>query len=80
MPSVSVERTDWLSDRLPEEAIAMMRSPGSREDVQLAEGRDVVEAGIGARVGDHHQAVAHQDSAAIGHGVRLLLSVPAARL
>ena len=37
------------------------------EDVQLAEGRDVVEAGIGAGVGDHHQTVPHQNSAAIGH-------------
>ncbi len=27
-PSVSVERTDWLSERFPEEAMAMMRSPG----------------------------------------------------
>ena len=46
----------------------MMRSPGCGVDMQLAEGGDVVEAGIGARVGDHHQAVAHEDSAAIGHG------------
>ncbi len=28
-PSVRVARTVWLNDRLPEEAIAMMRSPGS---------------------------------------------------
>ena len=28
-PSVRIERTDWLSDRLPEEASAMIRSPGS---------------------------------------------------
>ncbi len=28
-PSVRIERTVWLSDRLPEEASAMMRSPGS---------------------------------------------------
>src|SRR6188474_3445558 len=27
-PSIMVETTDWLSDKLPEEAIAMMRSPG----------------------------------------------------
>ena len=38
-----------------------------RPDVQFPEGRDVVEAGIGARVGDHHQAFAHQNSAAICH-------------
>ena len=68
MPSISIERTVWLSDRLPEEASAMIRSPGLREDMQLAEGGDVVETGIGARVGDHDQTVAHQDSAAIGHG------------
>ena len=41
---------------------------GLFEHVQLAEGRDVVEAGIGAGVGDHDETVAHQDSAAIGHG------------
>ena len=63
-----LERTDWLSDRLPAEASAMMRSPGCVIDMQLAEGRDVVEAGIGARIGDHHEAVAHENSAAIGHG------------
>ena len=40
---------------------------GLGEDVQLAEGRDIVEAGIGAGVGDHHQTVPHQDSATIGH-------------
>ena len=49
------------------------------EDVQLAEGRDVVEAGIGARIGDHHQGVTHQNSAAIGHG-RCVLRGSVARL
>ena len=39
-----------------------------REGVQLAEDRDVVEPGIGARVRDHDQAFAHEDSAAIRHG------------
>src|SRR6187397_2605847 len=38
------------------------------EDMELAEGRDVVETRIGARVSDHHQAVTHQNSTAIGHG------------
>ena len=66
-PSRSMLRTDWLIERLPADAIAMMRSPGSREHVQLAEGGDVVDARIGAGVGKHHQAVAHQNSAAIGH-------------
>ena len=37
------------------------------EDVKLAEGRDIVEAGIGARVGNHDKAVAHQNPATIGH-------------
>ncbi len=45
------------------------------EDVQLAEGRDVVEAGIGAGIGDHHQPVAHQNSAAIRHRPALNLRV-----
>ena len=67
MPSVRVETTDWLSDRLPEEASAMMRWPGHAEHVQLAEGRDIVEAGIGARVGNHDEAVTHQNPAAIRH-------------
>ena len=40
---------------------------GVVEDMQLAEGGDVVDAGIGARVGEHHQPLAHQNSAAIGH-------------
>src|SRR5271167_833800 len=35
--------------------------------MQLAEGRDVVEAGIGPGVGDHDQTVPHQHSATIGH-------------
>ena len=39
-----------------------------REGVQLAEDRDVVEPRIGARVGDHDDAVANEDSTAIGHG------------
>src|SRR5882724_11709280 len=40
---------------------------GLGEDVELAEGRDVVEAGIGAGVGDHDEPVPHQDPATIGH-------------
>ena len=40
---------------------------GLAEDVELAESRNVVEAGIGARVRDHDQAVPHQNSAAISH-------------
>jgi hypothetical protein len=59
--------TDWLIERLPEVAIAMMRSPAGK-DMELAEGRDVVDAGIGAGVGEHDEAVANEDSAAIGHG------------
>ena len=79
MPSVSVR-----AHRLAERQIA---GGGERQnalarlgvDVQLAEGGDVVEAGIGARVGDHHQAVAHQNSAAIGHSDRPLLALLAGR-
>ena len=41
---------------------------GLGEDVQLAEGRDIVDAGVGAGVGEHDQAVADEDSTAIGHG------------
>ena len=58
----------------------MMRSPGCVIDVQLAKGRDVVEARIGARIGDHDQAVAYKDSAAIGHGLRDRPNYPGAVL
>jgi len=40
---------------------------GLGEDVELAEGRDVVEAGIGAGIGDHDEAVPNQNPATIGH-------------
>jgi hypothetical protein len=36
--------------------------------MELAEGRDVVDARIGAGVGEHDEAVANEDSATIGHG------------
>ena len=35
--------------------------------MELAEGRDVVEAGIGAGIRDHDETVPHQNSATIGH-------------
>ena len=35
--------------------------------MQLAEGRDVVEAGIGAGIRNHDEPVPHQNSATIGH-------------
>ena len=34
-PSVTVETTDWLIDRLPEEASAMMRCPGTPNTCSL---------------------------------------------
>src|SRR5579862_4126295 len=37
------------------------------EDVKFADGRDVVDAGIGPRVGEHHQPLAHQNATAISH-------------
>src|ERR1700754_1605693 len=58
-PSVRVESTDWLiagaGDR--HDAIARLR-----EDVQLAKGRDIIEAGIGSGVRNHDQPVPHQHS------------------
>ncbi len=38
-------------------------------DAQLAIGRDVVEPGVGAGVGQHHQAFVDEDSGAVGHVV-----------
>ena len=53
------------------------------EDMQLAEGRDVVDAGIGPRVREHHQSFAHENSTAIGHcsvlPARCLYSIHCAR-
>src|ERR1700733_675289 len=40
------------------------------ECVQLAEGRNVVDAGIGSRIGEHHEPLAHENSTAIGHRLR----------
>ena len=37
------------------------------EEMQLAKGRDIVEPGVGARVGDHDEAVAHENATTIGH-------------
>ena len=45
----------------------MIALAGLLEHMELAERRDVVEPGIGAGVGDHHQAVADKNAAAIGH-------------
>ena len=42
----------------------------SGENVELAEGRDVVDTGIGAGVREHHETVAHQDATAISHDLR----------
>src|SRR5262249_13415583 len=40
------------------------------EDVELAEGRNVVDAGVGAGIGEHDESVADQDATAIRHDVR----------
>jgi hypothetical protein len=41
---------------------------GLLEQMQLAEDRDVVDAGIGARVGDHDETIPHEDADTIRHG------------
>jgi len=41
------------------------------KDMELAEGGDVVHAGISSRVGSQHQAFVEDQSDAVGHGVRL---------
>jgi hypothetical protein len=48
-----------------------------RIDMQLAECGDVIEARIGARIGDHHETLLYKDSAAIGHGSRTRLDTAA---
>ena len=77
-------------DRLADRQVAGGRDrhdalAGLGEDMQLAERRDVVDAGIGAGVGEHHQAVTNQNSAAIGHELarspdrEALIAIPAGR-
>jgi len=59
-PSRRMLTTDWLMERLPAEAGDRHDAlPRTGEDVELAEGRDVVDASIGAGVGEHHETVAH---------------------
>jgi hypothetical protein len=36
--------------------------------VEFAKGGNIIEAGIGARVGNHYEAGPNENSAAIGHG------------
>ena len=75
-PSCSRLTTDGRSRGCRPSPAAMTRSPGRSKSVQLAEGRDVVEPGIGAGVGDHHEAVANEDAGAVGHrvpGIRCLV-------
>src|SRR5262249_20439821 len=62
-------------DRLADREVA---GGGDRHDprarlheyVQLAEGRDVVDARIGTGIREHYEAVANEDAAAIGHDWR----------
>ena len=51
-----------------------------RIDVQLAEGGDVVEAGIGARIGNHHETGLDENSATIGHVTFDFLKAPGTNL
>src|SRR5262249_42871517 len=73
-PSRRMLTTDWLTERLPAEAIAMMRWPGRVEMWSLRKvaklSTPAFVGGVGAGVGEHHETVAHEDAAAIGHDVR----------
>jgi hypothetical protein len=42
--------------------------------MQFAEGRNVIDAGVGAGVGEHHETVTHQDATAICHDDAALFS------
>src|SRR5262249_33275125 len=59
-------------DRLGQRQIPRARDrhnaiAGRGENMQLAEYRNIVEAGVRARVRDHHEAVVNEDPAAVGH-------------
>ena len=48
------------------------------EHVQLAVGADVVDAGVGAGVGEEHEALVEAEGEAVGHGRRITTSRVAA--
>src|SRR5262249_4463787 len=68
LPTLAQDADDRLADR-------QIASRGDRhdalagldEEVELAERGDVVDAGVGARVREHHQAVTNEKAAEIGH-------------
>ena len=60
--------TSWVVARLPADCSTNTRSGGGPEHVQLAVGADVVDAGVGARVGQEDQPLVEAEGQAVGHG------------
>ena len=67
MPSLTSVRTDWLTGQIAGGGDRDDHLAGLLEEMQLAKRGDVVDARIGAGVGDHHQTFADKDAHAIGH-------------
>ena len=62
MPSVTRLRTDWLTARFTGGGDGHHGLAGLLEQVQLAKCGNVVDARIGAGIGDHHQTFADKDA------------------
>ena len=62
-----ISRTDCEIDRLPADSMHHEAVARPLVDHHLAEGADLVEPGVGARVGEEHQAGVELDAYAIGH-------------
>src|SRR5262249_62384699 len=70
-PVLAQDANDGLADgKVPRRGDRHDALAWSRENVELAEGRNVVDTGIRTGVGEHHKTVAHQNAAAIGHDPR----------
>ncbi len=69
MPSVSVETTDWLMREIAGRGEGHDALAGTPKTCSLRKVETLSRPGIGAGVGHHDEAVAHQNPAAIRHGL-----------
>ena len=78
VPSVRRLTTACVTARLPEESSTKTRFARLLPGMELAEGGDIVDAGIGARIDRQHQAFLEHDPDAIGHRqpFRIAFTVP----
>jgi hypothetical protein len=65
------DSTSWVVARLPADCSTNTRSSPAAQHVQLAERADVVDAGVGAGVGQEDESGVESHREAVGHGARL---------